>query len=68
MDIETADAETNTNPYNNIDIINNDKKKKPHNITIKDYNSNKPKSYPNMKYTEKRKYRRYKTKTKLKLH
>jgi hypothetical protein len=67
-DIETANAETNTNPYNNINIINADKKKKPHNITIKNYNPNEPKSYPNMKYTEKQLYRRYKTKTEPKLH
>ena len=68
QDIGIANAETNTNPYNNINVINAEKKKKPHNITIKNYNPNEPKSYPNMKYTEKQNYRRYKTKTEPKLH
>lgn len=64
----TANAETNTDPLKSINIINTDKKKKPHNITIKNFNPNEPKVYPNMKYTEKQKYRRYKTKTEPKLY
>ena len=65
----TADAYTNTDPLKNISIINTGQiKKKPHNVTIKNYNPNEPKVYPNMKYTEKQKYRRYKTKTEPKLY
>ena len=41
----TTNAETNTNPYNNIGIINaGNLKKKPHNITIKNFNPNEPKT------------------------
>ncbi len=46
---EVADAETNTDPLNQIGIINKVKKKKPHNITIKNYNPDEPKVYPNIK-------------------
>ncbi len=63
-----ADAFTNTWPQKYINIINTEKKKKPHNITIKNYNPNEPKIYPNMKYTKKQKYRKYKTKTEPKLY
>ncbi len=67
-DITTANAFTNTDPQKMINVINTEKKKKPHNITIKNYNPNEPKVYPNMKYTEKQNYRRYKTKTEPKLY
>ena len=41
---------TNVNPNNNISIINAGKlKKKPHNITIKNFNPNEPK-HPNIQY------------------
>jgi hypothetical protein len=66
--IATANADTNTDPQKMINVINTEKKKKPHNITIKNYNPNEPKVYPNMKYTEKQNYRRYKTKTEPKLY
>ena len=59
---------TNTGPLSQIGIINQDTKKKPHNITIKNYNPNEPKVIPNMKYSDKQKYRRFKTKTEPKLH
>ena len=62
------DKETNTLPFSQIGIINQETKKKPHNITIKNYNPNEPKVIPNMKYSEKQKYRRYRTKTEPKLH
>jgi len=67
-DITTANAFTSTDPQKMINVINTEKKKKPHNITIKNYNPNEPKVYPNMKYTEKQKYRKYKTKTEPKLY
>jgi len=66
--IATASADTNTDPQKMINVINTEKKKKSHNITIKNYNPNEPKVYPNMKYTEKQNYRRYKTKTEPKLY
>ena len=66
--IATANADTNKDPQKMINVINTEKKKKPHNITIKNYNPNEPKVYPNMKYTEKQNYRRYKTKTEPKLY
>lgn len=66
--IATANADTNTDPQKMINVINTEKKKKPHNITIKNFNPNEPKVYPNMKYTEKQNYRRYKTKTEPKLY
>ena len=66
-DIETANAETNTNPLNNFNVINTNTKKKPYDVKIKNNNPNEPKVYPNMKYTEKQKYRRYKTKIEPKL-
>ncbi len=47
--IAIANADTNTDPQKYINIINTEKKKKPHNITIKNYNPNEPKVYPNMK-------------------
>ena len=68
-DVETisAPAGTNTNPFSQIGIINKEKKKIPHNITIKNNNPNEPKIQINMKYSDKQKYRRYKTKTEPKL-
>ena len=60
--------ETQTDPFNNIGIFNGGMKKKPHNITIKNYNPNEPKSKPNMKYSEKQRYRNYKTRTEPKLY
>ena len=65
----TTNAETNTNPYNNIGIINaGNLKKKPHNITIKNFNPNEPKiRQSKILYSDKQKYRRYKTKTEPKL-
>ena len=65
-EIERANAGTNTNPLNNIALIDGKKKKKPHNITIK--YGNEPKILKNMKYSDKQNYRRYKTKTEPKLH
>ena len=61
---------TNVNPNNNISIINAGKlKKKPHNITIKNFNPNEPKTHkPKILYSEKQNYRRYKTKTEPKLY
>ena len=60
------DAATNT--FNQIGIINTDKtKKKPYDVKIKNNNPNEPKVNINMKYSDKQKYRRYKTKTEPKL-
>ena len=63
--IETANAATNTNTFNQIGIINTDKKKqKPHNITFKNFNPNEPKTRKSqILYSDKQNYRRYKTKT-----
>lgn len=60
---ETNTIGTDASPLNNIGLINSEQKKKPHNITIKNYNQNEPKRTPNMKYSDKQRYRRYKTKT-----
>ena len=67
-DKKTIDANTNTNP--NISIINAGKlKKKPHNITIKNFNPNEPKTRQSqILYSDKQNYRRYKTKTEPKLY
>ena len=66
-DKKTIDANTNTNP--NISIINaGNLKKKPHNITIKNFNPNEPKiRQSQILYSDKQNYRRYKTKTEPKL-
>ena len=63
--IETANAATNTNTFNQIGIINTDKKKqKPHNITFKNFNPNEPKTRKSkILYSNKQNYRKYKTKT-----
>ena len=69
-DKKTIDANTNVNPNNNISIINAGKlKKKPHNITIKNFNPNEPKTRQSqILYSDKQNYRRYKTKTEPKLY
>lgn len=61
---------TNTNPNNNIGIVNAGQlKKKPHNITIKNFNPNEPKTHQSrILYSDKQNYRRYKTKTEPKLY
>ena len=61
-------TETNTLPVGNIGIVNLEQKKKPHNIPIKNYNPKEPKITPNIRYTEKQRFRRYKTKTEPNLH
>jgi hypothetical protein len=66
MDTEN-DVGTNTNPVNYVGIINTKNKKKPYNITFKNFNPNEPKINANMKYSDKQRYRRYKTKTEPKL-
>ena len=66
MDTEN-DVGTNTNPLNYVGIINTKNKKKPYNITFKNFNPNEPKINANMKYSDKQRYRRYKTKTEPKL-
>lgn len=66
--IETANAATNTDTFKQIGIINPDKtKKKPYDVKIKNFNPKEPKIKPNILYTDKQKYRRYKTKTEPKL-
>ena len=65
--METKDTDTQTNPLNNIGIFNLKKKKVP--IDIKINNSQKqPKVVPNVKYSAKHNFRRYKSKTEPKLH
>jgi hypothetical protein len=66
-EIEREVIEPKTNPSNYIGLFNTEKKKKPHNITFKNFNPNEPKINVNMKYSDKQKYRRYKTKTEPKL-
>ena len=58
-------AEEAPNPIQtgNIGIVNLEQKKKPHNINIRNYNPNEPKTKANIKYSAKQSYRRYKTKT-----
>lgn len=66
--IETTNAATNTDTFKQIGIINPDKtKKKPYDVKIKNFNPKEPKIKPNILYTDKQKYRRYKTKTEPKL-
>jgi hypothetical protein len=60
-------TETNTLPVSNIGIVNLEQKKKPHNIQIKN-NKKEPKITPNVKYTDKQRFRKYKTKTEPNLH
>ena len=70
MEVQTANAETNTNTFNQIGIVSNDKsKKKPYNITFKNFNPNEPKiRKSSILYTDKQKFRNYKTKTEPKLY
>lgn len=64
--IETANAATNTDTFKQIGIINTDKtKKKPYDVKVKKLNE--PKIKPNILYSDKQNYRRYKTKTEPKL-
>ena len=68
--METAEFGTNTNPntMNNLLLINSKIKKKPHNITIKNYNPNEPKTKQSqILYSDKQNYRKYKTKIEPKL-
>ena len=60
-------TETNTLPVSNIGIVNLEQKKKPHNIQIKN-NKKEPKITPNVKYTDKQRFRKYKTRTEPNLH
>ena len=55
--------EPKINPVGNIGIVNLEQKKKPHNVTIRNYNKNEPKIKANTKYSAKQSFRRYKTKT-----
>ena len=54
--------EPKTNPAYNVGIINQEQKKNPHNITIRNHNPHEPKIKANTKYSAKQSYRRYKTK------
>jgi len=67
MEAATIDASTNTNPLSQIAFINKDKKKKPYDVNIKNYNPDEPKISVNMKYSDKQRFRKYKTKTEPKL-
>jgi len=53
---------TNTLPVSNIGIVNLEQKKKPYDVKIKNHNPQEPKINPNIKYSAKQSYRRYKTK------
>ena len=69
MEIQSVDAANNTNQFNQIALINTDKlKKKPYDVKIKNYNPNEPKIKANMKYSDKHRFRKYKTKTEPKLY
>lgn len=66
--VETVNAETNTN-NNNIALINTKKKKKQHNITIKNFNPAEPTiKEGKVLYSDKQKYRKYKTQIEPQLH
>ena len=68
MEINSVDAAVNTNPLSQIAVLNTDKlKKKPYDVKIKNYNPNEAKIQVNTKYSDKQKFRRYKTKTEPKL-
>ena len=57
----TADTQTNiTGSGNPVIVVNQDKKKKPYDVK---FGKNEPKIKPNMKYSSKQSYRRYKSKT-----
>ena len=68
MEIQTQTVATNTNPLSQIALINKETKKKPYDVKIKNFNPNEPKIEVNMKYSDKQRYRRYKTKTEPKLN
>ena len=69
MEIQSVDAANNTNQFNQIALINTDKsRKKPYDVKIKNYNPNEPKIKANMKYSDKHRFRKYKTKTEPKLY
>ena len=55
--------EAPTIPTGNISIVNLEQKKKPFNVNIRNQNPHEPKISPNLKYSDKQRYRRYKTKT-----
>ncbi len=57
--------ETNTEPFNNVAIIKKETKKKPYDVK---FSKNEPKINVSMKYSDKQKFRRYKTKTEPKLN
>jgi len=57
----TADTQTNiTGSGNPVIVVNQEKKKKPYDVQ---FGKTEPKIKPNMKYSSKQSYRRYKTKT-----
>ena len=67
METVSSDASTNTNPLSQIAFFNKDKEKKPYDVKIKNYNPDEPKISVNMKYSDKQRFRKYKTKTEPKL-
>jgi len=62
----TSKPEKTSAIVNQIANINMEKKEKPHNIQINN-NAKQPKVTPNLKYTDKHRFRRYKTRTEPKL-
>lgn len=64
IDTKLTTTGTNTNPFSQIALINKETKKKPYDVK---FTKNEPKVNINMKYSEKQKYRNYKTKTEPKL-
>lgn len=68
-EVNTMETNTDTFNNNNIALMNTKKTKKPHNISFKNFNPNEPKIHHiNTKYSDKQKYRRYKTKIEPKLN
>jgi hypothetical protein len=66
-EIEKPNNDTKIKPLNYIGLFNTEKKKKPYDVKFKNFNPNEPKINVNMRYSDKQKYRRYKTKTEPKL-
>ena len=66
-EIEKPNNDTKIKPLNYIGLFNTEKKKKPYDVKFKNFNPNEPKIMVNMRYSDKQKYRRYKTKTEPKL-
>jgi hypothetical protein len=63
MDIQSVDAATNANPLSQAALINTDKiKQKPYDVKIKNSNPNEPKIQANVKYSDKHRFRKKKTK------